>query len=61
VLLASTNAASLSPERLVEMAQAAALRSGRVIQQEHYAPQPPDFPITREEPAHLKTLWLRLS
>ena len=24
-------------------------------------PQPPDFPITREEPAYLKTLWLRLA
>lgn len=61
VLLACTNAASLVPERWVEMLHAAAARGGRGILQEHYAPQPPDFPITREEPAHLKTLWLRLS
>jgi hypothetical protein len=24
-------------------------------------PQPPDFPISREEPAYLKTFWVRVS
>ncbi|MCX8156401.1 MAG: pseudouridine synthase [Verrucomicrobiae bacterium] len=61
VLLASTNAAALPPARFVEMIHAAAQAAGRRIRQQHYVPQPPDFPITREEPAHLKTLWLRLS
>ena len=60
VLLASANTASLPPERFTEMIHAALAPSGRVITHEYYAPQPPDFPITREEPAHLKTLWLRL-
>lgn len=60
VLLASTNAASLPPPRFVEMIRSAVARGGRALKQEHYVPQPPDFPITREEPAYLKTLWLRL-
>ncbi len=34
--------------------------AGRKILQEHYAPQPPDFPVSRGEPAHLKTVWVRL-
>ena len=33
---------------------------GRRIAQQHYVPQPPDFPISRAEPAYLKTVWLRL-
>jgi len=24
-------------------------------------PQPPDFPVSRAEPAYLKTVWLRIS
>jgi len=24
-------------------------------------PQPPDFPISREEPAYLKTVWVKVS
>jgi len=36
-------------------------RAGRQITQQHYVPQPPDFPITRDEPAHLKTAWFRVS
>ena len=33
---------------------------GRKVLQRHYAPQPPDFPIERAEPAYLKTVWLRI-
>ena len=61
VLLASTNAATLEPERFLEMIRDAAHASGRRILQEHYVPQPPDFPISRTEPAYLKTIWLRLA
>lgn len=61
VLLASTNAAMLEPERFLEMIRDAARASGRSILQEHYVPQPPDFPISRAEPAYLKTVWLRLA
>jgi hypothetical protein len=36
-------------------------QAGRRIAQQHYVPQPPDFPISREEPAYLKTVWLRVA
>ncbi|WCJ59167.1 pseudouridine synthase [Fontisphaera persica] len=61
VLLASANTASLLAARFVDMVRAAIARGGRAIHQEHYVPQPPDFPISREEPGYLKTLWLRLN
>ena len=60
VLLASTNAATLRPESFVEMVIDGINRAGRKVIQQLYVPQPPDFPISREEPAHLKTLWLRV-
>jgi hypothetical protein len=34
--------------------------SGRRVLQKHYVPQPPDFPVSRGEPAYLKTVWLRV-
>ena len=61
VLLASTNTARLMPEVFIGQVRAAILGAGRSILQEHYVPQPPDFPVTRDEPAYLKTLWLRIS
>jgi 23S rRNA (cytosine1962-C5)-methyltransferase len=61
VLLASTNAARLEPDKFLEMVSAAARAVGRKIMQQHYVPQPPDFPVSREEPAYLKTVWMRLS
>jgi len=60
VLLASTNAARLDPEEFVSTVSSAIERSGRRTVQRHYVPQPPDFPITRAEPAYLKTIWLRV-
>jgi len=35
--------------------------AGRRVVQEHYVPQPPDFPIGPGEPAYLKTVWLRIA
>ena len=61
VLFASTNAATMRPEDFVGTVTAAVRTSGRRVLQQHYAPQPPDFPISREEPAYLKTLWMRVS
>jgi 23S rRNA (cytosine1962-C5)-methyltransferase len=61
VLLASTNAATLPPERFLEMVALAVTRAGRRVTRQHYAPQPPDFPAHRQEPACLKTVWLRVS
>ena len=60
VLFASTNAAGLEPEDFIEAIQSALAKIGRKVLQQHYVPQPPDFPITRAEPGYLKTLWLRV-
>ncbi|MFO1488983.1 MAG: class I SAM-dependent methyltransferase [Verrucomicrobiota bacterium] len=60
VLLASTNAAEWYPEDFLGAVEMSARQSGRKILQEHYVPQPPDFPVHRAEPAYLKTVWLRL-
>ncbi len=61
VLFASTNAAGWAPAAFLHTVRRAVAGSGRRILQEHYAPQPPDFPVHRAEPAHLKTLWLRVA
>ncbi len=60
VLFASTNAAKLEPEKFLAMIEEAVVKPRRKILQQHYVPQPPDFPITRDEPAYLKTVWLRI-
>ncbi len=60
VLLASTNAATLAPEKFLEAIAVAARGAGRRITKQHYVPQPPDFPISREAPGYLKTVWLRM-
>ena len=61
VLFASTNAAKLEPEKFLETIEEAVGKSRRKTLQQHYVPQPPDFPITRDEPAYLKTVWARVS
>lgn len=61
VLFASTNAAKLVPKDFLASIREAVAQQPRKILQEHYVPQPPDFPITREEPAYLKTVWLRIA
>jgi 23S rRNA (cytosine1962-C5)-methyltransferase len=60
VLFASTNAASWPPAEFVDAVKSAVRFAGRRLTQEHFLPQPPDFPITRAEPAYLKTLWARV-
>ena len=60
VLLASTNAADFSPEDFLADIETAARAAKRKILKRHYVPQPPDFPISRDEPAYLKTVWLRI-
>jgi len=61
VLFASTNAARLEPAEFLESVSAAIHAARRKVLQQHYIPQPPDFPIHRDEPAYLKTVWLRVS
>ena len=60
VMFTSTNAAKLEPERFLAMIEQSITKSGRRILQQHYVPQPPDFPISREEPAYLKTVKSRI-
>jgi 23S rRNA G2069 N7-methylase RlmK/C1962 C5-methylase RlmI len=60
ILFASTNAADWSPENFLADMEAAVRAAKRKILQRHYVPQPPDFPISRAEPAYLKTVWLRI-
>jgi len=59
-LFASTNAADWKPEAFLEVLNETVRAAKRKILQHHYVPQPPDFPISREEPAYLKTVWLRI-
>jgi 23S rRNA (cytosine1962-C5)-methyltransferase len=60
VLFASTNATDWPPEKFLADVEKAIHSSRRKILQRHYIPQPPDFPISRAEPAYLKTVWLRI-
>jgi 23S rRNA (cytosine1962-C5)-methyltransferase len=58
VILASTNAARWAPQDFVAAVCGAIGAARRKVGAQLYVPQPPDFPITREEPAYLKTLWV---
>jgi 23S rRNA (cytosine1962-C5)-methyltransferase len=60
VLFASTNAADWPPEQFLAALARPLEAARRPILQRHYAPQPPDFPVARSEPAYLKTVWLRI-
>jgi len=60
VLLASTNTADWPPENFLAAVETAVRDAKRKIVKQHYVPQPPDFPVSRGEPAYLKTAWLRI-
>lgn len=60
VLFASTNAAKVEAEKFLDQLNGAVGSARRKIVQQHYTPQPPDFPVSREEPAYLKTVWMRI-
>ena len=60
VLFASTNASDWPPEEFLACVETAIRAANRKLLQRHYVPQPPDFPISRAEPAYLKTVWLRV-
>lgn len=60
VLFASTNAARLSAADFVNFIRREIEAAGRKIGRFHYQPQPPDFPVHREEPAYLKTIWVQV-
>ncbi|MCX6922167.1 MAG: pseudouridine synthase [Verrucomicrobia bacterium] len=60
VLFVSTNAADWLPDEFLAEVDRAIHQAKRRVLQLHYVPQPPDFPISRAEPAYLKTAWLRI-
>jgi 23S rRNA (cytosine1962-C5)-methyltransferase len=60
VLFSSTNAAEWAPQDFVGTVDKAIRSQRRRVLQEHYTPQPADFPISRAEPAYLKTVWMRV-
>jgi 23S rRNA (cytosine1962-C5)-methyltransferase len=59
-LFASSNAARWEPEDFVNAVRMAITAAKRKIIREQYIPQPPDFPISKAEPAYLKTMWLKI-
>ena len=61
VLLASTNVAEWDPEEFLAAVETAIQAAKRKIVQKHYFPQPPDFPISKGEPAYLKTVWVKVT
>ena len=60
VLFASTNTADWPAEKFLGSVEGAVRTASRKILQSHYVPQPPDFPVSRTEPAYLKTVWMRI-
>lgn len=60
VLFVSTNARRVEPAVFLEQVTRSVAEYGRRVVRHHYAPQPPDFPIARDEPGYLKTAWLQL-
>ena len=60
IVLASSNSAALEPEKFLHAIDRALAQSRRRVLARHYIPQPPDFPVHRNEPAHLKTVWMRI-
>jgi 23S rRNA (cytosine1962-C5)-methyltransferase len=60
ILFASTNAANWRPEEFLAVVQRGVAVAHRGALREQYMPQPPDFPVTREEPAYLKTVWIEV-
>ena len=60
ILFASTNAADWPPAEFLAEIERAIHAARRNIHNRHYFPQPPDFPVSRAEPAYLKTVWLRV-
>jgi 23S rRNA (cytosine1962-C5)-methyltransferase len=61
ILFASANAAGWESKEFSAVLEEAVHSCRRKILKSHYVPQPPDFPVSRAEPAYLKTRWLQLS
>lgn len=60
VLFCSTNAATWNRMAFRSAVEEGLGAAGRRAGAARFAGQPPDFPVTPAQPAHLKTFWLRL-
>ena len=60
VLFASCNTAGWPPEAFLAGIRQSLPAASRGILRLQYFPQPPDFPVSRAEPAYFKSVWLRL-
>jgi 23S rRNA (cytosine1962-C5)-methyltransferase len=60
VLFASTNAGGWPPEKFLDAVETAIRSADGSILKRRYIPQPPDFPVSKSEPAYLKTVWMRV-
>lgn len=60
VLFVSSNKEDWSPADFTRVMLESVRAAGRNLLQHLYVPQPPDFPIHRDEPGYLKTLWCRV-
>jgi len=60
VLLAAANTTGWPAADFVATVESAVRLGNRRAAKRHYVPQPPDFPMSRTEPPHLKTLWLQI-
>lgn len=61
VLFVSTNAAEWAAADFLASVNQAVRAANRDVRQLQFFPQPLDFPVSRAEPAYLKTVWLRVS
>jgi len=61
ILFTCTNAANWAPEEFLAVLRGAIAGARRRALREQYIPQPPDFPISREEPGYLKTVWMKVA
>jgi 23S rRNA G2069 N7-methylase RlmK/C1962 C5-methylase RlmI len=60
VLFVSSNKEDWSPADFTRVMLESVRAAGRNLIQHLHVPQPPDFPIHRDEPGYLKTLWCRV-
>ncbi len=61
VLFSSSNAADWPAEKFLEAVEKSIRAAKRKILAQHYFPQPPDFPVSKAEPAYLKTVWIQIA
>jgi 23S rRNA (cytosine1962-C5)-methyltransferase len=59
-ILASTNAQRIPADDFQSLVAGGITAAGHTVEDMHFAPQPFDFPVHKEQPAHLKTVWVKV-